>query len=60
MVLRHCVIGLHNYDLFYQKILRKLNHSKYLRGKYKAGSVTIVDADYVNIVGRIFDFFNYF
>ena len=33
MVLRHLVIGLQNYGLFYQKTLRKLSHSKFLRGK---------------------------
>ena len=33
MVLRHLFIGLHNYGLLYQKILRKLIHSKFLRGK---------------------------
>ena len=27
------VIGLHNYGLFYQKTLRKLRNSKFLRGK---------------------------
>ena len=33
MVLRHLVMDLHNYGLFYQKTLRKLSHSKFLRGK---------------------------
>ena len=33
MVLRHLVIGIHNHGLFYQKTLRKLSHSKSLRGK---------------------------
>ena len=32
MVLRHLVFSLRNYGLFYQKTLRKLNHSKLLRG----------------------------
>ena len=33
MVLRHLVIGLHSYGLFYQETLTKLIHSKFLRGK---------------------------
>ena len=33
MVLRQLVIGLHSYGLFYQKTLRKLSHSEFLRGK---------------------------
>ena len=33
MVLRHLVIGLHSYGLFYQKTLRKLSDSEFLRGK---------------------------
>ena len=33
MVLRHLVIGLHSYSLFYQETLTKLIHSKFLRGK---------------------------
>ena len=33
IVLRHLVIRLHNYGLFYQKTLRKLSRSKFLRGK---------------------------
>ena len=33
MVLRYLVVGLHNYGLFYQKTLRKLSHSKFLRWK---------------------------
>ena len=33
MVLRRLAIGLHNYGLFYQKTLRKLRNSKFLRGK---------------------------
>ena len=33
MVLINLVVSLRNYGLFYQKTLRKLNHSKLLRGK---------------------------
>ena len=33
MVLRQLVVGLHSYGLFYQKTLRKLSHSEFLRGK---------------------------
>ena len=33
MVLRHLVIDLSNYDIYYQKTLRKLSHSKFFRGK---------------------------
>ena len=33
IALRHLVIRIHNYGLFYQKTLRKLSRSKFLRGK---------------------------
>ena len=47
----------HNYGLFYQKTLRKLSYSKFLRGKQKTGSVTIVSAGYVKVTCKILDFF---